>query len=381
MKYQFVTSFLGSDTALYTEVGLRKGQALISTGHAGYLVYGPYIALKQGTYRVKVYGSADITDITDAIADVCMETGQRILTEQSLQATADERDDLLVSMSFTIEAEANSHDIEIRVRVGSNNNVRIDMIELYRVFDIVKVGIVVVTYGIVPTSLVNSVTSKHDCSWYVHHHGSKLLNDGITNLFHDKIASLYFHCENRGLSRSWNDGIMESKKSGNDITIVINDDVQFIGSGFDDWVQFILSRNDHGLIFLTGEEPQDDGTVIVRPQDFACFSFGPQAYKFVGAFDENFSPAYYEDSDYIMRAQLAGISIYTDERLLCRHKRSSTLKNNAELSEWLPAFWKKNRDYMIKKWGGDRSGIGTFKSPFNDSAKSIYIPFYDSLIS
>ncbi len=83
--------------------------------------------------------------------------------------------------------------------------------------------------------------------------------------------------------------------------------------------------------------------------------------------------------DYIVRASLAGISTYTDGRILCRHKRSSTQKNNVEISEQLPIFWNKNRDFMITKWGSDTPGIGTFTHPFNDVTKSIYIPFSETI--
>ena len=374
MKAQLIARFFGSDTALCTEVGQREGQVLVSTGQAGYLLYGPYMTLEPGHYLIELYGSANAASVADAFADVCVETGQRILTQQRLQATADGRQDgLLAPMTFTVGAGC--QDMEVRVHVGPDNNIYVGLVEIYKIADISRIGIVVVTYGDVPALLVNSINSSHVCKWYIHHHGSELLNDEINKLFRDKESSLHFHCENRGLSKSWNDGIIESAKSENDITIVINDDVEFLENGFDDWVEFILAHRNHGLIFLMGEEPQDDGTVVVRSQDFACFSFGIQASKLVGAFDENFSPAYYEDVDYIVRASLVGISIYTDERVLCRHKRSSTQKNNIEISGQLPIFLKTNRDYMITKWGSD---TGTYAHPFNDPTNSIYIPFREA---
>ncbi|MEB8536637.1 hypothetical protein OW565_10635 [Acidithiobacillus ferriphilus] len=371
MKPQFVARFLGSDAALCTEIGQRKGHALVSTGQAGHLLYGPYMALEPGHYRVDLYGSA--ASVSDAFVDVCMETGQRILAEQELQATMDGQEGLLVALSFAVEAEC--QDMEVRVRVGRHHKIQLGLMEIYKVADFPRVGIVVVTYGMVPTRLVDSIHSKHMCEWYVHHHGSESLVDDITHLFAERRSHLHFHCENRGLAKSWNDGIIESTKSGNDITMVINDDVEFLQTGFDDWIEFILTHRDHGLIFLTGEEPQEDGTTVVRPQDFACFSFGPQARKLVGAFDEEFTPAYYEDMDYIVRASLCNISTHTDERILCRHERSSTKRQNVEIYEKVSYFWQKNRELMITKWGDATPGVGTYSYPFDDAKNSIFIPF------
>lgn len=48
MKPQLVARFMGSNAALYTEVGQREGHALISTGQAGQSLYGAYMALKPG---------------------------------------------------------------------------------------------------------------------------------------------------------------------------------------------------------------------------------------------------------------------------------------------------------------------------------------------
>ena len=92
--------------------------------------------------------------------------------------------------------------------------------------------------------------------------------------------------------------------------------MEFLGNGVDDWVEFIFAHRNHGLIFLTGEEPQDDGTVDVRSQGFACFSFGTQASKLVGAFDENFAPAYYEDFAAVLALHGAGARALSGQKTM-----------------------------------------------------------------
>ena len=240
---------------------------------------------------------------------------------------------------------------------------------------VVKIGIVLVTYSMVPHLLVKSIISKHDCEWFVFHHGSPELMRDIKNLFLDIKSNLYFYNENRGLAKSWNEGILSAITSSKDIILVLNDDVEFIEGGFDLWVDYILENDDSGLIFITGEEPQDDGTVITRQQNFACFYIGQQAIELVGAFDENFKPAYFEDYDYICRAELAGIKTSVDSRNLCRHRRSSTIKNDSEVREKLPDFWGANCQYFIKKWGCEEPGSGCYSNPFNDKNIGSYLPF------
>ncbi|OCX75578.1 glycosyl transferase family 90 [Acidithiobacillus thiooxidans] len=132
MKRQFIARFLGSDTALCTEVGQREGQALVSTGQAGYLLYGPYMALEPGSYRVVLYGSADAIAVADATTDVCMAEGQRIITPgPKLRATTGGQEGLLAAISYVVEE--NCRDIEVRVRVTERCRISIALVEFYKI--------------------------------------------------------------------------------------------------------------------------------------------------------------------------------------------------------------------------------------------------------
>lgn len=131
MKRQFIARFLGSDAALCTEVGRREGQALASTGQAGYLLYGPYMALEPGSYRVELYGSADAAAIADAAADVCMDVGQRIIPGPKLRATTGGQEGLLAAITYVVEE--NCRDIEVRVRVTERCRISIGLVEFYKI--------------------------------------------------------------------------------------------------------------------------------------------------------------------------------------------------------------------------------------------------------
>lgn len=368
-----VRRYWGADPRLYTQVGEVRGVSMHTTGKAGYLVYGPYERFEPGRYRIVVQGKTDHCAGRESLDIVCNK-GETVL----LQPINLANDFLWARQGFEFTLDTKTNDFEIRIWVSEQSKMIVDRIDIWSEAPqppVTKIGIVLVTYSIVPKLLVNSINSKHSYEWYVFHHGSPELTGNIKSLFSEIESNLYFYNNNRGLAKSWNEGISLAISSGKDIILVINDDVEFIEDGFDLWVDYILENKDSGLVFITGEEPQDDGTTICRSQDFACFAFGKQSIELVGAFDENFTPAYYEDFDYIIRAQLAGIKISVDSRVLCRHRRSSTQKNDSIIREKMPEFFEANRQYFIKKWGDTQPGSGCYSNPFNDKTIDSYIPF------
>jgi hypothetical protein len=128
MKPKLLARFTGADTALYTDVGRREGYAVVSTGKAGVLLYGPYMDLEPGYYLVEVYGHAEDLNEDDAIADVCIETGQKILNKQRLQSTVEGRNGLLAAMTFTIDTGCK--DLEVRISIGEMVEVKVELIEI-----------------------------------------------------------------------------------------------------------------------------------------------------------------------------------------------------------------------------------------------------------
>ncbi|MBV8157017.1 MAG: hypothetical protein JO278_05135 [Dyella sp.] len=178
-------------------------------------------------------------------------------------------------------------------------------------------------------------------------------------------STLTLHRHNRGIARSWNDGIIESCLDGSDLTILVNDDITFRPNGFDDFVDFINERPDFGLAFLLGFEA--DGSPHhgeVRSQDFACFAFGRSAFTEVGAFDENFFPAYSEDIDYGHRARRLGLPIDVDARVHVEHARNRTARCVPALREQIERFKAANSAYFR------RSGA-VIPIPSRSSARSM----------
>lgn len=368
-----VRRYWGADPRLHTQVGKAQGRSMETTGKAGYLIHGPYDRFEPGRYQLVVQGRADYWTGGEFL-DIAWNNGKAVLQKRT--NWVNESLDACQDFEFMLETKVD--DLEVRIWVSEQSNMVVEGINILPEAPkppVTKIGIVLVTYSIAPDLLVKSVNSKHDCEWFVFHHGSSELTESIKNLFSGMERNLYFYNENRGLAKSWNEGILLAIKSRKDVILVINDDVEFIDDGFDLWIDYILENKDSGLVFVAGEEPQDDGTVICRSQDFACFSIGQQAIDFVGAFDENFTPAYYEDFDYFVRAQLAGIKVSVGSRILCRHRRSSTQKNDSDIREKLPEFFETNRQYFIKKWGDSQPGSGCYSNPFDDKNTGSYLPF------
>ncbi len=373
IKYSEFRSYWAADPRLHTQVGKVHGRSMQTSGKAGYLIYGPYEHFEAGRYRVVVQGKVDNWTGGEYLDIVC-NAGRTVLYKcyDCINGSLDAWKEL----DFTLEG--NVDNLEIRIWVSEETKMIVDGVTVYSEEvrpAITKIGIVLVTYSIVPSLLVKSTRSKYSCEWFVFHHGSPKLTESIKHLFSGLESNLCFYNNNRGLAKSWNEGISLAINSGKEVILVINDDVEFIEGGFDLWVDYILENKDSGLVFVTGEEPQDDGTVIYQSQNFACFAFGKQAIELVGAFDENFTPAFYEDFDYFVRAQLAGIKISVDDRVLCRHRRSSTQKNDSGIREKLPEFIETNRQYFIKKWGDSQPGSGCYLSPFNDKNTGNFLPF------
>lgn len=249
-----------------------------------------------------------------------------------------------------------------------------------------KVGIIVVSYRTDPEPLFASIAaSRHQVRWYIFVHGQDKFLRAKLDAFVANSDSRYFpYGINRGLARSWNDGVIASFNDENEVTIVLNDDLFFYEGGFDEFVDFILSEArrvpDYGLVMLYGMEPRElnysgagDAKDLRRILTLgACFALGRGAVDKVGYFDENFWPAYYEDFDYHYRLGLAKVPILYDQRALLEHQRSATRRHDRLVSLLHPERMQRCKEYYIRKWGG-HNDQEMYVHPFNDPMLSALI--------
>jgi glycosyltransferase involved in cell wall biosynthesis len=121
-----VHRFWGSDSRLGTQVGTRTGRDIASTGEAGYLVFGPYIPLAAGHYRIVIRGALGKKGAVDAYMDVAVDKGTVVVAESALDKS--DIDGNLVSMQISLDKPCT--DFEVRVWVNESTDLQVSMIEI-----------------------------------------------------------------------------------------------------------------------------------------------------------------------------------------------------------------------------------------------------------
>jgi GT2 family glycosyltransferase len=176
---------------------------------------------------------------------------------------------------------------------------------------------------------------------------------------------------NRGISRSWNDGILCGYGEGADVVVVANDDIVFGPGDLDRIAE--AAAGDRGAFIVSCAGPHTGYGVRLPSHGYACFAINPIALEEIGCFDENFFPAYCEDQDYSRRAQLAGLREANCPLTEVAHEGSGTIRRDAQLRQANKLSQLKNQEYYRRKWGGD-AGAESFGSPFDDEAVPLRIP-------
>lgn len=244
----------------------------------------------------------------------------------------------------------------------------------------IRVGIVLVTFRWEPSSLIWSVkNSKNQLWWYVHHHGSSLNKaQNMINIFRTSCmrSKITLHMFNRGLAASWNLGIFDALNDSCDLILVMNDDISFEESGIDKFVDFSMA-SPCDVLFTYGKESNYRGIAleneIIRSQDFACFAIKSTAIEKIGYFDENFFPAYFEDTDYSIRMKMAGVTLGIMQDPIITHARGSSTKSDEDsFSSQMELFYAMNAKYLERKWGKNNAN---YTNPFNDESIGYNIPF------
>jgi GT2 family glycosyltransferase len=113
----------------------------------------------------------------------------------------------------------------------------------------------------------------------------------------------------------------------------------------------------HDIIFSPGDlarlaERMDGDADVAMLGGFSVFAVSKAAISKVGWFDENFSPAYYEDNDFDYRCRLAGIPIRALPASLV-HMTSSTLRESPEYRNQNGSTFGANKQRYLDKWGGE----------------------------
>ena len=145
---------------------------------------------------------------------------------------------------------------------------------------------------------------------------------------------------NLGVSGSWNLGIKSFPYAHR--WFIVSNDVVF----------------QPGALEKLSQARRDEITLTADAPNWQAFALGDEAVTDLGLFDEcGFYPAYFEDNDYIRRAQFAGVNIRKLDIDL-HHDNSSTIKSGYQ-SKNDKTFFANQRYYQSKIEANDYSS-GTY---------------------
>jgi GT2 family glycosyltransferase len=167
---------------------------------------------------------------------------------------------------------------------------------------------------------------------------------GADLFFSDKFANVTVLAmpANQGVAGSWNLGIKSFPYAHR--WFIVSNDVVFEPGALE---QLAQARRDE--ITLTGDAPH-----------WQAFALGDEAVSDIGLFDESLFPAYFEDNDYMRRAEFVGVNIRRLE-LKLTHANSSTIKagymdKNAKTFASNDRYYQSkiaNNDYTSGSWSLD----------------------------
>lgn len=157
--------------------------------------------------------------------------------------------------------------------------------------------------------------------------------------------------DNLGVAASWN-AIMRENPA--EYWLLVGNDIQFTDGDLKKMDAFIRAHPDHAV------NPANWG--------HSLFAVQPRCLEVAGWFDENFHPAYLEDSDHMYRINKAGLPWADVPDVHAVHGEAPTWGSHTiySLSGGLEAnriSHRKNFGYYCRKWGG-LPGRERFERPF-----------------
>jgi len=149
------------------------------------------------------------------------------------------------------------------------------------------------------------------------------LGDNFQKVTHLKMPA------NLGVGGSWNLGIKSFPYAKR--WFIVSNDVQF----------------ESGALEKLATARRDEITLTARAPHWQAFALGDEAVSTLGLFDEcGFFPAYFEDNDYMRRAEFAGVNV-RELDIDVSHDNSSTIKAGYQEKN-AATFFRNNRLYDSK---------------------------------
>lgn len=106
-----------------------------------------------------------------------------------------------------------------------------------------------------------------------------------------------------------------------------------------------------GALAKLAEASPTDITITASFPHWQTFAIGQEAVRKIGLFDENLFPIYFEDNDYMKRAEAAGVPIIY-ANIDVHHDNSSTINSDDNLKRQNNATFANNQSYFDSKTEG-----------------------------
>lgn len=246
-----------------------------------------------------------------------------------------------------------------------------------------KIGVVMVAYNnaeAIKRLFASAKTENYGVQYYLFLHSMQEdVLAACDQIQHDFLESLppsalpgndtwlhYFaYGENRGLAKSWNEGILKAFGDGCETVIIANDDIEFMDGDLTALADCALNQSHHYIVTAQGWSHAQQKTVDMG---YSCFAFNPCALDTLGMFDENIFPIYHEDCDYHHRAQVLGLVRGYCAATNVGHGGSLSIKrDDPEYMAQHHLTFTRNKEYFVRKWGGEFTKE-VYSFPFNDAS-------------
>lgn len=106
-----------------------------------------------------------------------------------------------------------------------------------------------------------------------------------------------------------------------------------------------------GALAKLAEAKPTDITIAASFPHWQTFAIGEEVVRKIGLFDENLFPIYFEDNDYMKRAESAGVPIVYGD-IDVNHDNSSTIRSDANLNRQNDRTFSNNAEYFRSKTEG-----------------------------
>lgn len=169
--------------------------------------------------------------------------------------------------------------------------------------------------------------------------------------------------ENLGYSKGNNIGLKRAFENNCETIGLLNNDILFTPNWLEDLSKTLYSEDNIGMVsprindkckltvkdYLENYKKhllkfKNEVREVVTPY-FCCVFVKKEVLEKIGFFDENYTPAYWEDNDLSFRCMYAGYKCLYDNRVFVFHNHSSSCKSLSSRDE----IFERNKSYFYNK--------------------------------